>query len=215
MNDSLTTTDKEKRGCGRYALWALLVAIVLAAGGVASIFLPRLVNPATPTPSPTPRPPTVTVLSLRQLAELATVEMTQVADIEKEQVPDDFRKYLGGKERILMLVYGKVKAGFDLQKLEEDDLWTDGTRVQLTLPPPEILSVEIDFDNTRIITYERSFFVGNDPNLQAALLEEAQAALKEAAIKAGILDLAAQYGQVFFENHLRSLGFEDVRVYVE
>ena len=52
-----------------------------------------------------------------------------MAEVPNERVPDDFRQYLGARERILLIAYGDVKAGFDLSKLRQEDLWTDGSRV--------------------------------------------------------------------------------------
>lgn len=182
----------------------ILTALLLAPASIRSIFAPD--------PTPTPTPPVITILGLSEIAELATVEIRSVAEVKEERVPADLRQYLGGRESLLMLVYGNVKIGFDLSKVEEGDLWTDGARVQLRLPPPEILSTTIDFDKTHIVDYERSFFVGNDPNLQAAVLERATQSLQQAAIEAEGLETAKRFGKLFFENYLRSLGFEEVRV---
>jgi hypothetical protein len=195
-------------------LAALIVLIVLFAG----LLIALLVAPAAirsvfaPDPTPTPVPPVVTILGLTQIAELATLDVRSVAEIREERTPADLRRYLGGRESLLMLVYGEVKVGFDLSKIEEGDLWSDGKRVQLRLPPPEILAATIDFDRTHIVDYERSFFVGNDPNLQAAVLERATQSLQQAAIDEGALETAKQFGRLFFENHLRSLGFQEVLI---
>lgn len=39
--------------------------------------------------------------------------------------------------------------------------------------------------------------------------------MQESAIEAGALETAKRFGKLFFENHLRSLGFEEVRVETE
>ena len=208
-----TTAGRRQR---QGALLVAALALIALCAILARLGLPGLINThATPAPTPTPTPPVVTVLGLRDLAELATVEYHAVAEVQNERIPDDVRKYLGGREKLLMLVYGDVKAGFDLSKLTSDDLWTDGRRVQLHLPAPEILSTTIDWQPTHIVDDDKSFLVGNDPNLQSQTLEQAQALIEQAALEGGVADLARQFGRVFFENHLRSLGFTEVRIEID
>ena len=55
----------------------------------------------------------------------------------------------------------------------------------------------------------------NNPNLQGEALEEAQKAIEEAALKEGILNKANDYGKLYYENFLRSLGFTEVEVVVD
>jgi len=218
--------DHLRRNAGCYGCLVLVLLIVIvipiacvAGANLGGVFArPEIISVmdllgliSLPEPEPPP-PPVVTIQGVRKLAELATVEYTVVVDVTNERIPDDFRQYLGAKEEILLLVYGKVKAGFDLNELKEEDLWRDGTRVQLHLPAPEILSIELDYESTRVVHYEKSLLVSNDPTLQGETLQIAQEAIREAALKEGILDKAREYGELFFENHLRELGFTEVHV---
>jgi hypothetical protein len=202
---------KARRGCNAIFL-ALLAVIVLLALVLGVLLLGCRPPPPPATPAPTPI--VVTIDSVRAVAELATVEYRTVAEVRNESVPDDLRQHLGIKEEILLLVYGNVKAGFDLSQLKEEDIWTDGRRVQLHLPAPEILSTEIDFDRTHAVTYRKSIFVTHDVELESGTLKMAKEAINQAAIESGIFDMASQFGQTFFENHLRSLGFTEVQVIV-
>jgi hypothetical protein len=156
----------------------------------------------------------VTIIDIRRLAEIATVEYRAVAEIQDERVPDDFRQHLGIKEEILVLAYGEVKAGFDLDKLEDEDLWTDGTRVQLHLPAPEILSTSIDYERTHVVYHKKTLLMSEDIK-QGEIFETAQDAIRQEAIETGILEDAAGYGELFFENFLYSLGFREVQVIVD
>ena len=197
---------------------ALLVIIVLTAL-LAREYLnnaSRLWTPPTPTaPTVTPAPaPSVTITSIRGMAELATVEYQAMAEVPNERVPDDVRKYLGVKEQILLIAYGDVRAGFRLEKLTESDLWADGSRVQLHLPAPEILSISIDHKRSHVVTYQGSLLLSHDVNLEKDTLGIAEGAIEQAAIDAKLLENAGQYGQLFFENFLRSLGFTEVKVIV-
>lgn len=170
--------------------------------------------PATATPLPAP---VVTIQGIKSQAKLSTVEYSTVAEIYNEHVPEGwFDNFLGTKERLLMLVYGDVQAGFDLEKLDEDNLWTEGTRVKLVLPAPEILSSSIDFERTHIVYYENNLILDdNNPNLQGEAVKRAKEAIEQAALEAGVLNQANEYGQLYFENFLFSLGFSEVEVVVD
>lgn len=204
------STQRNANGC----IVALLVALILMVGGLFVFLVARDAIGALlrPEPTPTPRPTIVTILGLSEIAELATVDIRSVAEVPEVRTPENLLRHFGGRESLLMLVYGDVKVGFDLSKIEEGDLWVNGKRVQLRLPPPEILATTIDFDKSHIVDYERSFLVENDPNLQAVVLERGTEDLQQAAIEAGAFELAKRFGKLFFENHLRSLGFEEVRI---
>lgn len=167
----------------------------------------------TPVPTPT-RGPIVTILAIKSKAELATVEYNTVVEIHKESLPEGMiDEFFGTKEQLLMLVYGNVQAGFDLEKLEEKNLWVDGTRVRLVLPAPEILNSSIDFDRTHTVNYENNLlFSENNPDLQKSALAEAQKLIEQSALEEGVLDKANDYGKLYYENFLRSLGFTEVEV---
>lgn len=172
-------------------------------------------NRTEPTATPLP-PPVVSIQKIRALAELSTVDYSTITEVYNETPPEGIvDEFLGNKEKLLMLVYGDVKAGFDLSKLTEDSLWSDGKRVRLVLPPPEILNTTIDFDRTHIVFYENKLLLDhNNPNLQGEALKQANEAITKAALQEGVLDKASEHGQIFFENFLYSMGFEDVEVTV-
>ena len=86
--------------------------------------------------------------------------------------------------------------------------------MQLHLPAPESLSTEIDFERTHAVTYRKSIFVSHDVELESETLKMAKEAINQAALESGIFDMASQFGQTFFENYLRSLGFTEVQVVV-
>lgn len=172
---------------------------------------------AAPTATATLPPPIVNIQAIKAQADLITVEYGTVTEIYNETPPEGWLdSALGNKEKLLMLVYGDVQAGFDLDKLEEDDLWTDGKRVRLVLPSPEILATTIDFDRTHIVYYENKLLLDdNDPNLQGEALEQAQESVKQAALSEGVLEKANDHGKLYFENLLYSLGFTEVEVVVD
>lgn len=206
-------------------LWVGLAILALLGVGLMAFLAGRLLSGATvtatpialpPTSTPLP-PPVVTIQGLKSQAELSTVEQTAVAEIYNENIPDGWLDdFLGTKEQILILAYGEVRAGFDLEKIKEEDLWTDGSSVRLVLPAPEILNSSLDFERTRIVYYENSLILDDgNPNLQGEALGQAKKAIEKAALEANILNQANDFGQLYFENFLYSLGFTDVEVIVD
>jgi hypothetical protein len=213
-------TKRQYLVIGTIAVVALIGIGVIAylAGTLLNSPAPEAAATATPIPTDTPLPPpVVTINGIRSQAKLSTVEYSTITEIYNENLPEGWLdEFLGTKERLVMLAYGDVRAGFDLEKLSDDSLWTDGTRVRLVLPAPEILNSSIDFDQTHIVYYENSlFFDDNNPNLQGEALNQAKFALEEAAVEADILDRANEYGQLYYENFLYSLGFTEVDVVVD
>ena len=201
-------------------LWGVLVAGIIMILSAASCVIGFVVLPPILAPTPTPTPPIgikvrdLTVQEIQSMAELSTVKYSLTAEISDVRVPDDLRQELGIKEEMLLLAYGEVAAGFDLDKLQDEDIWIDGTRAQLHLPAPEILYSKLDTERTRVIYYKKSLFVQRDISMEARVREEAEKAIREEALETEILEHASNYGQLFFSNWLRSLGFTEVRIIV-
>ncbi len=205
--------SEQRKSFPWWVIATLAVAVVI---GIATYLLaPRFIPEKFAQPTPEVQGPIVTIQEIAPLAELATIHFQSVADITFERAPDNILKYLGAKETVTMLVYGSVKAGFDLNELDEEDLWTDGRRVRLILPPPKILSSSIDFERTRIVAYDRTFFLPNDPELSKETFAQAKDKIIQAAIESGILDLASEQGKLIMENYLRALGFEEIQVIIQ
>lgn len=195
-------------------LLGILAVMALLGAGLVAVILRGCQADETgvaPTPVPTVE---ITIRGLMPVAELATVRYLTVAEVRNERIPDDFRQVLGIREELLMLVYGDVKAGFDLSELTQEDLQVDGQRVRLVLPAPEILSVTLDQERTHVVYYRDSILMDSDIDLVQQAYQVADEAVRKEAERAGILDQAATLGRAYFENHLRQLGFTDVEVIV-
>ena len=205
----------------QYVVWGAIVIILLACIGsftylAGTVTTGGLSLFAEPTNTPLP-PPVVNIQNIQAQSKLVTVEYSTVTEIYNEAEGKGWlNELLGTKESLLMLVHGDVNAGFDLSKVDEGDLWTDGKRVRLVLPAAELLNTEIDFDRTRLVYYNNSrIFDENNPNLQGEALKQAKEAIDQAALQEGILDRADEYGKLYFENFLYSLGFTDVEVVID
>ena len=152
------------------------------------------------------------------------IQHNLVVDIEYTQVPEgwlEWLKELGIQQQFVVLVWGRVPAGFDLKRLDKDSIWVsaDGKSVQLTLPSPIIFedNVSIDFDRTRVYSQDTCpDFVCRD-SVEAyheRVMPEAVDRLIKAAREYGILEQAARDGKAYYEQFLKSMGFEKVQVIV-
>lgn len=196
-------------------IWGVIVLVIVLIVSAAACLIGSLIpwpNMATPTPT---RTIVVNIEEIRQQAELATVKYTLSTDITSTRVPADIRKEFGVKEEIVLIAYGEVAAGFDLSKLDSDDLWVDGTRVQFHLPAPDILYVRLDNERTHVVYYNKSWFIDHDLGLEGAARLEAEEKMRQAALESGVLEQASEYGQLFFSNWFYSMGFTDVQVVVD
>ena len=195
---------------------AIAVAVVVVSISGGACWLGYRLTEALAPPTPTPLPsPVVHLEQIRQAAELATVKSTLSTDITSARVPDDLRQLLGVREEIVLIAYGEVAAGFDLGKLSEEDLWVDGTRVQLHLPPPEILYTRLDNERTHVVYYARSLLVARDLDLEGRAREEAEQAIREAAQDSDLLYQARRYGEAFFGSWFYSMGFTEVEIIID
>jgi hypothetical protein len=148
------------------------------------------------------------------------IEHYNMIDVEYSQVPTSWVPFI--KQEMVVLLRGRIPAGFDLQKLTEDDIWisSDGKKIQLTLPPPEVFeeNVSIDFENSRILSVSDTcpnFFCEDSlQQYQNEVLPAGQAMLIEFSYQSGILQQAADDGRKYYEQFLSSLGFEEVRVII-
>lgn len=153
------------------------------------------------------------------------IEHYETIDITRSETPTGWLGWLGSlgvKQEFVVLLRGRVPAGFDLAQLGAADIWVsaDGRRAQITLPPPQIFAdnVAIDFANSRVLAQS-----DRCPNVlcssdiaayQSQVLPAGQQRMIEAAQQHGILEQAADEGRAYFEQLLRSLGFSEVRVVV-
>ncbi len=179
-------------------------------------------------PPPSPPPPTATVTAgapvleaIKHVNKQIFIEHYNAVDVTYTEVPD-WVGIFGIRQEFIVLIRGRVPAGFDLQQLSEKDVWVsaDRKRVQLTLPSPIIFkdNVFIDFENSRILSQSDTCpnFICED-NLvayQSQVMPTGRDKLIEFALKNGILEQSAKDGKEYYEQFLKSLGFEEVRVIV-
>jgi Protein of unknown function (DUF4230) len=208
---------KRGGGFGTTLILAFVIVLVSVALGVGISrfdFMERvpLVGPFlfAEEPAQTTTAPVV-VEGIQDLNQLATVRWRESVIVTRESGGTDFEQLLAG-EKVLLVAAGDVEAGVDLASLDRDDVRVSGETVTIRLPEPEILSVSLDEEKTRV--YDRDF---GPLNLRPDddLVEQARAAaldrIEQAARDEEILAQADQNAENGIRAFVTSLGFEEVR----
>lgn len=162
------------------------------------------------------------VASIKQSNKQILVEHYNTVDIDYSETPAGWLGLLPIQQNFVLLLKGRVPAGFDLESLNAESIWisADGRRVQLVLPPPVIFTenIALDLENSRILGESDTCpdFICQDQlsTLQEQLLPQGRRLLAEASMRSGILEQVAQDGQRYYEQFLTALGFEEVRVVI-
>lgn len=149
-------------------------------------------------------------VAIRNLARLETVSyhMERVIDLKDERT----RAFgmLKAQDAILLVAAGDVVAGVDLAKLAPGDMQVqpEQRRVQLRLPPAEILSVTLDEERTYVHSRRTTLLTKPAADLETRARQHAQDAIREAALETGILERARQTATQTLRALLGSLGYE-------
>ncbi|GAB4544381.1 MAG: hypothetical protein Kow0063_38040 [Anaerolineae bacterium] len=169
----------------------------------------------TPTATPTPTPtPIVVNPRLKALGRLESAQYVMQVVIDLEREPSNLWQQAFGTDKLLLIAEGQVVAGFDLNKIEEDDIEVQGTRVRLTLPPPELLYFGVDEDKTYVYERKTGFLTRPDQTLETEARRRAQAEVVNWALDHQVFEKAEEFGVFYLDSFLRSLGFTEVDIEV-
>ena len=152
--------------------------------------------------------PTV-VHHIRQLQRLETVVYGMDKIVSGGQESRYLPKLLAG-DRLLLIVYGEVTAGVDLDRVENGRVEISGRAIEISIPPAEIFATRIDNDRTRVYVRETGLFTRTDPNLESDVRREAEHQVRQAALDAGILTTATTNARTTLSTFLKGLGFDQV-----
>jgi len=153
---------------------------------------------------------TVVVEGIQDLNQLTTLRWRGFVFIDKESGGTKLEQILSG-EVVRLVAIGDVEAGVNFAKLGRDDVQVNGKKVTIRLPEPEILSVSLDEDETRV--YDRDFGLLNirpDDELAEEARDVAVDRLEEAARDDDVLERAERNAEDNIRAFVISLGFEEV-----
>ena len=154
------------------------------------------------------------VEQVRNVAELTTVEVVESTTIEKG---NDFGWLNWARgDRVFMFAVANIGAGIDFERFYSGSFEVDresGT-VTVALPPAQITYISLDSEQTQVIDRSTGLFTKGNAQLESDARQIAEQVLQEAAIEAGILNLAEKNARNIIEGLLLELGYTRV-VFVE
>lgn len=155
-----------------------------------------------------PRPDPV--LQLKELGQLATVEY-ELSKVVRARDEDTWYKI--GERRMLVSCRATIKAGINLADIRDVDIVTDGKRITVKLPPPQVLTFSLPPENIRVVYSDVGHF--RDPFSQAeinAIMQQAEAQIRRQADSLDILPKAESGAASFVRQFFEQAGYEEVVV---
>ncbi len=168
-------------------------------------------NP-TETPLPTPIPPPV----WQELNYLTTVEFTTSSVVNMQRTAN---LELGGvrlmdnlvTDRLLLKAVGKVQLGVNLGQVS--NVKVTGNKISLTLPAPEVTSVELLPEQSQIFDSVQVWFLSQYKGMETEALEKARQQLgDEVADNPSMMDMASEMARLQLTEFLRKAGFATVEI---
>ena len=155
-------------------------------------------------------PSNVSVVQLRELSEIATVEYV-ISKIVKAQDNPAWFKY--GDRKILMSCQATIKAGIDMDLITQNNIHINASSIVLELPPARVLSLNIHPESIQEEYVKTDFFRSRFTNEERyAFLQQAEEEIRASIPGMGILQAAEANSALFFESWLRLMGFENVQI---
>lgn len=152
------------------------------------------------------------VMEIRELGQLATVEYTIGKLIQLDQT--DVEWYKWGDRKLLIKTRATVKAGIDLKKIKEDDIVVKGNTIEITLPPAEYISLNMDPNDTKTEVESISGFRDNFTQKEKnAFLKQGEEAIRKDLGETKILQDAAANAEDIIRDFYKELCFEKIIIH--
>ncbi len=160
-------------------------------------------------PTPTIIPDPVSIIhDVRALARLETVQYS-VEKVITAETNQGTLEFLFG-DRLLFVAHGVVIAGVDLEKLQPEDLWLDGSVLHVCLPEAEVFIATLDNEKSYVYDRETGVLTHGDINLETQARQVAEAEILRTALEDGILETARINAEAYLSTLFRNLGYDEV-----
>ena len=210
----------EKRGLGRWARTFIAVGLVLAVLVTVLVWGFRSVISLIPTtdelaavvaPEPYEEIGPVVITSIRNLANLTTVEAVEYIIVEKGTDAGWLAWARGDSVRLFAVA--TIGAGVDLGRVSIDDVSVEPYGlVRLSAPKAEVQYVAVDNEATQILDRDIGLLTKGDPRLETEARRVAEEVLLTKTVESGLLDRAEENARRVLTDFLLSLGYRDVIV---
>ena len=149
-------------------------------------------------------------MALQDADKLAGKALRKVGLDRLANKADNVSTVVNSDNEILLIGKGHVRAGFDLAKVQESDLFIHGDTLDITLPPTEVFDIIMN-PSDFTTEYEKGTW---SHELTKPIKERARATLEQNAIEGGILTKAEENGKKQLEAIFTAFGFKKVNVMV-
>lgn len=150
------------------------------------------------------------VLTLKEMSDLATVEYTVTKVIKAS---DNKTWFKFGDRKILMTCEAHIKAGIDMSAIDQNSFTVTGKNIQVTLPPPKVISISIPAEGIKTAFEEVGIFRDKYRSQDKdALAIQAERDIRKSIDSLGILNQAKVNTSMFVTNFLRRLGYENISI---
>ncbi len=153
------------------------------------------------------------------ITQMTAIGRFETAQFSIDKIIETSTSYSGIKQflfgdKILLVAHGDVIAGFDFSQLKASDFEGTNKDITINLPAPQVFSVILDNEETKVFDRKLGLLTKGDIGLEANARKEAEAAIRDASCKGGILAQASENGKKQLELLFKSAGFENVTVKV-
>jgi len=148
------------------------------------------------------------IAQIQPLSEWVTVKYVLEKVVKLEAEPSVL-----GRDRIILLAHGVVKAGVDLQRLGPDDIRLTGKKAWMRLPPARITDCYLDEKKTEIWEHKTAFWRPTDTQLEQNARRQALDQLRVAAGERGIQKEAMERARAQIIFFLKTQGYEQIEFY--
>ncbi len=152
------------------------------------------------------------ISKLKNSAKLATVEYVVTKIITTRD-----QNWLAKDAYFFAETEASIKAGIDLDKLTEEDIKIDGTRISIQLPPIEIINFSYPAEGFRVIekySDQAAVFKWNSINVATKddLYRQGEADIRQNIDNLGIIKTAQKNTRTLLTPILRLSGFDEIYI---
>lgn len=151
------------------------------------------------------------ITQVQSLSRLETASFTIDKIIEAGTDYNKLNQLLFG-DKLLLVAHGEVIAGYDLSKMKPEDFSGTGKSITIKLPAPEIFTVTLDNEQTRVFDRDQGLLTKGNLNLEAEARQQAEASIRQAACEGNILDTAEKNVKTQLETIFKAAGFMTVTI---
>jgi hypothetical protein len=191
----------------RHASFVIKVLAAILAVIVTILFINRLTQPRSSYVVNLSEQTVIKQVTSLNRIETASYTIEKIIDVGT--TGNKFSQFLYG-DRILLIAQGTVIGGFDLGKINEENVEVEGSVLRMKLPAPEVLVAKLDSEQTRVYDRRQGLLTKGDEDLESEARKEAEKVIKDAACQGGILDEASKNARNQLTSLFKSLGFETV-----